>query len=62
MWYKIGWYQDGKREYVTVKDKEQMLLEVENKTIISDHVSIRVLVGFELDKDEDIKLTPENTL
>ena len=55
MWYKIGWYQDGKREYVTVKDKEQMLLEVANKTIISDHVSIRVLVGFELDKDEDIK-------
>ena len=53
MWYKVGWYEAGKRQYVTVKSKEQMFELVDEKTCISDNVSVKCLAGFTLQEGED---------
>ena len=53
MWYKIGWYQNGKREYVTVKSKEDLVLEILEKINISDSISVKVLAGFTLKEEKN---------
>lgn len=53
MWYKVGWYQNGKREYVTVKSKEDLVREVLEKVNISNSISVKVLAGFTLKEEEN---------
>lgn len=53
MWYKVGWYQNGKREYVTVKSKDDLVREVLAKVDVSNNVSVKVLAGFTLKEEED---------
>ena len=39
--YKVGWYKNGKWEYIKVTNKPDMLAEVADKILISDKVTIK---------------------